>query len=66
MLTLGIETDDDVEVTFPIAGSLSLPPMPPDPPDIAVVIPPPEGGGWAWHSDYGWGYFPMRRGRRVP
>lgn len=22
------------------------------------IKPPPEGGGWGYHPDYGWGYFP--------
>jgi N-acetylmuramoyl-L-alanine amidase len=59
--TLGIETDDDVEVTFPHVRDSVIPPTPPDPPDVSEPIPPPPGGGWGWHPSYGWGYFPMLR-----
>lgn len=40
------------------------PTEPPDPPD--EVKPPPEDGGWGWHPDYGWGYFPMGGGKPQP
>jgi len=34
------------------------PPVDPQPPGDLVVKPPPEGGGWAYVSAWGWGYFP--------
>jgi len=41
---------------------IHLPGPPPDvtpsPPDVSVK-PPPAGGGWAYVSAWGWGFFPM-------
>jgi phospholipid/cholesterol/gamma-HCH transport system substrate-binding protein len=34
-------------------------PIAPPPPPPEGVKPPPEGGGWGYHPDYGWGFFPM-------
>src|SRR5215469_17925774 len=56
----GIWGPTDPRPTPPIA----LPPKPvdppvdPQPPGDLVVKPPPEGGGWAYVSAWGWGYFP--------
>jgi hypothetical protein len=54
---------------FPPVAGHPLPPIPPDvppiPPDVppgTVVKPPPDAGGWAYISGYGWGYFPMGSG----
>jgi uncharacterized protein (TIGR02594 family) len=60
--TLGIKTDDQVEVAFPVARDAALPPMPepPDRPD--EPIPPPPDGGWGWVPGWGAGYFPQFRG----
>ena len=33
-------------------------PPPPEVPPPTGVKPPPEGGGWGYSSEYGWGYFP--------
>ena len=43
-------------------------PKPPDgPPENATEPkPPPDGGGWGWHPEYGWGYFPMGGGKPQP
>lgn len=40
-----------------------LPPIPPQPPegpvdDDGFLKPPPADGGWAYHQQYGWGYYP--------
>jgi uncharacterized protein (TIGR02594 family) len=64
--TLGIETDDQVEVTFPVIRDAVLPPTP-DPPELPdEPIPPPPGGGWGWVPGWGAGYFPQLRGDRPP
>ena len=46
---------------------IHIPKPPTDPPiDPTVPKPPPEGGGWGWHPEYGWGYFPMTGGKPHP
>lgn len=42
-----------------------FPSDPPPPPESGVKPPPPEGG-WGYHSDYGWGYFPGTGGTAGP
>ena len=59
----GIWGPNDPRPTPPI----HIPPMPPDPPDnVEEPKPPPEDGGWGWHPEYGWGYFPMGGGKPNP
>lgn len=51
----GIWGPNDPRPTPPI----HIPPMPTEPPeDPGMVKPPPADGGWGWHPEYGWGYFP--------
>ena len=46
---------------------IALPPIPTEPPDNPEEPkPPPEDGGWGWHPEYGWGYFPMTGGKPQP
>lgn len=57
--------------TPPIANVPGLPPTidppPVNPPDNPTEgKPPPPGGGWGWHPEYGWGYFPMGGGKPQP
>jgi N-acetylmuramoyl-L-alanine amidase len=60
--TLGIETDDQVDVVFPVVRDAALPPEP-QPPELPdEPIPPPPGGGWGWVPGWGFGYFPELRG----
>jgi len=42
-----------------------LPPMPGEPPTEGVK-PPPPGGGWGYHPEYGLGYFPGGGGKPQP
>lgn len=41
---------------------IHIPPEKPVPPEVpsnpSEPKPPPADGGWGWHPDYGWGYFP--------
>lgn len=51
------------------AHPIVLPPniTPPDPPqNPSEPKPPPADGGWGWHPEYGWGYFPMQGGKPQP
>jgi hypothetical protein len=53
----------DPRPTPPIANVPGLPPMPDEPPagsadEDGFIKPPPDGGGWAYHEDYGWMYSP--------
>lgn len=51
----GIWGPNDPRPTPPI--HIPRPPVdPPDNPDF--IKPPPPDGGWGWHPEYGWGYFP--------
>ena len=42
-------------------------PPPTNPPDDNGFIKPPQAeGGWAYHEDYGWGYYPPEGGKPSP
>jgi hypothetical protein len=44
-----------------------IPPPPTDPPENPEQPkPPPPDGGWGWHPQYGWGYFPGGGGKPQP
>jgi hypothetical protein len=44
---------------YPDAGlPLPQPPNGGQPPEGGADKPPPDGGGWGYWSEYGWGYFP--------
>lgn len=44
-----------------------IPPPPEQPPtDPGTPKPPPADGGWGWHPEYGWGYFPGGGGKPQP
>ena len=59
----GIWGPTDPRPSHPIV----IPRPPVDPPEQPTQPkPPPDGGGWGWHPDYGWGYFPMTGGKPQP
>ena len=59
----GIWGPNDPRPSHPIV--IPKPPVDP-PPDPTEPKPPPDDGGWGWHPEYGWGYFPMGGGKPQP
>ena len=59
----GIWGPTDPRPSHPIV----IPKPPTDPPPTPEEPkPPPADGGWGWHPEYGWGYFPMAGGKPNP
>lgn len=59
----GIWGPNDPRPTPPIANVPGLPPTTDPPPegpadDNGFIKPPPPQGGWAYHEQYSWGYYP--------
>ena len=54
-------------IAFPPGWVGGIPPEGWNPPegsgdDQGFIKPPPENGGWGYHEDYGWGYYPGKSG----
>ena len=59
----GIWGPTDPRPSHPIV----IPKPPTDPPATPTEPkPPPADGGWGWHPEYGWGFFPMTGGKPNP
>src|SRR5262245_61530061 len=60
------QLQDCTTVHNPDGSGPTEPPPTEPPPNPEEPKPPPPNGGWSWHPEYGWGYFPMQGGKPQP